>query len=130
MADYQARFPTKEMADLFRTAPEEIWHSILQLVFAIGALYTLHTEDPRTAKGGDLTRSAFSSSAVGLKLIICVDSPSMEQLQVAAISVLYYLVSYHINRAWKLIRLVMICFGDTSALRLVNANTKEKENMD
>ncbi|EEH34420.2 hypothetical protein PAAG_05469 [Paracoccidioides lutzii Pb01] len=79
--------------------PGEIWHFILQLVLAIGALYTLLTEDPRTAKGGDLTRSAFRSSAVGLKSIICVDSPSTEQLQVAAISVLYYLVSYHINRS-------------------------------
>ncbi|OAX83927.1 hypothetical protein ACJ72_01718 [Emergomyces africanus] len=102
--------------------PTEVWRCILHVVFAIGAIHALRIQAPGGVIESDNVMYAFRSGALGRTSTFLVDIPSMEQLQLAAISGLYYLTSYHINRAWHLIGLA-VRFGHTRALHLVNANT-------
>ncbi|OJD16473.1 hypothetical protein AJ78_03372 [Emergomyces pasteurianus Ep9510] len=106
--------------------PTEVWRYILHVVFAIGAIHALRTQAPGGVIESDHVMYAFRSGALGQTSTFLVDIPSMEQLQLAAISGLYYLTSYHINRAWHLIGLA-VRFGNTRALHLVNANTELPE---
>ncbi|PGH30796.1 hypothetical protein GX50_06424 [[Emmonsia] crescens] len=102
--------------------PSEVWRCILHVVFAIGAIHALRTQASGGVIESDHVMYAFRSGALGRTSTFLVDIPSMEQLQLAAIGGLYYLTSYHINRAWNLIGLA-VRFGHTRALHLVNANT-------
>ncbi|QSS55096.1 C6 transcription factor [Histoplasma capsulatum var. duboisii H88] len=106
--------------------PSEVWRNILHVIFAIGAIHTLRTNAQAGVVESDHVMFAFRSGALGRTSTFLVDIPSLEQLQWAAISGLYYLTSYHINRAWNLIGLA-VRFGHTRALHLVKSNTDLSE---
>ncbi|OAT13143.1 C6 transcription factor [Blastomyces gilchristii SLH14081] len=106
--------------------PSHVWRNILHVVFAIGALHALRIQVPCSVVENDHVMYAFRSGALGRSSTHLGDIPSMEELQLAAISGLYYLTSHHINRAWNVIGLA-VRFAQTRALHLVNTSTELSE---
>ncbi|PGH11982.1 hypothetical protein AJ79_04569 [Helicocarpus griseus UAMH5409] len=104
----------------------DVWVDILHIVFAIGSIRALHAQDSRPVAEFDHVNYAFASGALKPKSTFLVDIPSMEEVQLAAISGLYYLASYHINRAWTLVG-TAVRYGHVRALHLVNASTDLSE---
>ncbi|EFW20833.1 conserved hypothetical protein [Coccidioides posadasii str. Silveira] len=103
-----------------------LWLAILNVVFAIGALFSERVRMPH--EGLDHIVYWIRSRVLGQEPIQMINLPTMEHIQLLTISGMYCIASYQINRASYLIALaVRYAYGQ--ALHLVDnpPNTSDEE---
>ncbi|KAF2647339.1 hypothetical protein K491DRAFT_784785 [Lophiostoma macrostomum CBS 122681] len=90
-------------ASLGRGGPDKVsqkWQAIVNLVFAIGAVYSHLTQ--AEWRGADRDHLVYHSRAWSLTLhdAAWFSNPGTQQIQITSLLALYYLAIGHINRSW------------------------------
>ncbi|PGH28195.1 hypothetical protein AJ80_00085 [Polytolypa hystricis UAMH7299] len=96
-----------------------IWISILNIVFALGAIHAHRVGASYKGLENDHLLYALRSRALSQEPMHMPDLPNMEHIQLVTISGMYFVASYQINRAWNLIGLGLR-YAYARALHLVN----------
>lgn len=93
MTDYRIYWQT-------RSAPNGsiFWISILNIVFAIGALYAHYIQSPYRGLDTDHFVYLLRSRELSQNLMHMLDLPTIECIQLLAVSGVYFIASYQINR--------------------------------
>ncbi|KAF2476525.1 uncharacterized protein BDR25DRAFT_277719 [Lindgomyces ingoldianus] len=81
----------------------EKWQAILNLVFAVGAVYSHLTEANWRGDERDHVIYHSRASILGLRDPSWVSNPDLLQMQIIGLLSLYYLAIGHINKAWVVI---------------------------
>ncbi|ORY19882.1 fungal-specific transcription factor domain-domain-containing protein [Clohesyomyces aquaticus] len=79
------------------------WQAILNLVLAIGAVYSHLTEAYWRSDERDHVIYHSRACALGLRDFSWISNPDLSQMQITGLQALYYLVIGHINRAWVIV---------------------------